>query len=172
MSSGYYQIFLGRSVKLPLLENLPYVIDKQGGPETSWGFPLWKRKNILGWILQMKNLPRKRAVSSEGGVFPEASKLDCGASENQWGTLKERGIEWEAGTMSLTPWGSPSSMPSLWAYRRGQCSPIGKTNSGPLDSSMGTLGDKIESELAELVPEMEEKERPQAVTSDGVAGYY
>ena len=29
MSSGYYQIFLGRSVKLPLLENLPYVIDKQ-----------------------------------------------------------------------------------------------------------------------------------------------
>ena len=37
---------------------------------------------------------------------------------------------------------------------------------------MGTLGDKIESELAELVPEMEEKERPQAVTSDGVDGYY
>ena len=28
---------------------------------------------------------------------------------------------------------------------------------------MGILGDKIESELAELVPEMEEKERPQAV---------
>lgn len=51
----------------------------------------------------MKNLPRKRAVGSEGGVFPEASKLDCGASENQWRTLKERGIEWEAGTMSLTP---------------------------------------------------------------------
>lgn len=30
MSLGYYQIFLGRSVKLPLLENLPYIIDKQG----------------------------------------------------------------------------------------------------------------------------------------------
>ena len=43
---------------------------------------------------------------------------------------------------------------------------------GPLDSSMVILGDKIESELAELVPEMEEKERPQAVTSAGVAGYY
>lgn len=37
---------------------------------------------------------------------------------------------------------------------------------------MVILGDKIESELAELVPEMEEKERPQAVTSAGVAGYY
>lgn len=37
---------------------------------------------------------------------------------------------------------------------------------------MGIFGDKIESELAELVPEMEEKERPQAVTSAGVAGYY
>lgn len=47
-------------VELPLLGNLPYIIDKEGDPETSWGFPLWKRKNVLGWILQTKNPTRSR----------------------------------------------------------------------------------------------------------------
>lgn len=40
---------------------------------------------------------------SEGEVLTEVNRLDCEASENQWRTLKEGGIEWEAGTMSLTP---------------------------------------------------------------------
>ena len=45
----------------------------------------------------MKNLPRKRAVGSEGEVFPEVNKLDCGASENQWRTLKKGALNGRQG---------------------------------------------------------------------------
>lgn len=56
------------------------------------------------------------------------------------------------------------------ASQRRICSPLGNINTRAPGGSNGSLEDETEAEMAELVPEVAEEERPRAVTPAGVAG--